>query len=96
MSPNKVTPSTDGSLILLVEDNPLVLATTQALLAALGYQVVTANDAGEAMAQLAEHPGIQLLVSDLGLPGNVDGRQLAAKASCLRPACRCCSPPVRH
>lgn len=85
MPSSTVTPSPTGPLILLVEDNPLVQATTQALLAALGYQIVTAGDASEAMTQLADHPRIKLLVSDLGLPGNVDGRQLAVRAARLRP-----------
>ena len=63
--------------ILLVEDDPLVRATTASMLRAYGYTVIEAGDAEEGFAQHREQDGqIQLVITDVVLPGK-GARRLA-------------------
>lgn len=65
-----------GQTILLVEDDESVRLINQQLLTELGYRVISARDATEAL-QRIEHIGpLDLLITDVGLPG-MNGRQLA-------------------
>jgi len=66
----------EGQLILVVEDDEQVRLLVNFLLEELGYVVVTACDANDAMTQLASLGHVDLLVTDVGLPG-MNGRQLA-------------------
>jgi signal transduction histidine kinase/ActR/RegA family two-component response regulator len=77
-------PQTEPVRILYVEDDPLVSLATVDLLKGAGYAVHAAPDAGTALDLLAAHPEIDLLVTDIGLPG-MDGRELAAEARRRRP-----------
>jgi CheY-like chemotaxis protein len=74
--------------ILLVEDDATVLALTLDVLSGLGYQVVTATNAAEALAALQADAGIDLLFTDVVMPGGVSGLSLARTARELRPALR--------
>lgn len=65
--------------VLLVEDDPLVNLSSTEILQDAGYQVFAAYRGEDALRILDQHPEIELLVSDLGLPG-VDGHQLATEA----------------
>jgi len=71
--------------ILLVEDDPTVLALTLDLLTALGYEVTTATNAAEALVVLQSSARIDLLFSDVVMPGGVSGVGLARSARELRP-----------
>jgi CheY-like chemotaxis protein len=63
-----------GDPILIVDDNPINVKLARVLLAAEGYEVRTAEDAGEALALLKEfHP--RLILMDIQLPG-MDGLSL--------------------
>lgn len=67
----------DGETILLVEDEAFVREVTCEVLRAAGYMVLSAENAVSAMQAYREHPGgIQLLLTDIVLPGE-DGRTLA-------------------
>jgi CheY-like chemotaxis protein len=66
--------------ILMVEDDQAVSITTQEMLRALGYTVLVAADAATALAKLTQMPAIDLLFTDVGLPGGMNGRQLADAA----------------
>jgi CheY-like chemotaxis protein len=68
-----------GENILVVENEPDILAFTTEGLEALGYRVLPAQDASSALTVLETTPNIDLLFTDLGLPG-IDGRQLAREA----------------
>src|SRR5204862_7836026 len=57
--------------ILLVEDDPTVLALTLDVLTDLGYQVQTATHASEALALIQGGAGIDLLFTDVVMPGGV-------------------------
>jgi CheY-like chemotaxis protein len=70
--------------ILAVEDDPAVLNLTVEMLKGLGYSVVTAPDATEAMRVLEADPAIDLLFTDVVMPGGVSGLQLARDARALR------------
>jgi len=78
-------PSTGGGKILLVEDDEDVLAVTVESLKELGYEVVTASDAARAMEILRGDQPIDLLFSDVIIPGGTNGAQLAITARRLRP-----------
>jgi CheY-like chemotaxis protein len=71
--------------ILLVEDDPRVLALTLDLLAGLGYQVTCASNAAEALDVLKADAKIDLLFSDVVMPGGVSGVTLARTARELIP-----------
>ncbi len=81
-------PRGNGETILLVEDEPAVLALGQRLLEGLGYRVLAVGIPGEALRLAREHPGeIHLLVTDVVMPG-MNGRELAQRTQSLRPGLR--------
>ncbi len=77
--PGSATPGSQG-LALLVEDDPDVRKVARRFLLELGYTVVEAENGVEAKQILEQTPGIALLLSDVVMPGGVDGRELAAFA----------------
>ena len=71
-------PASNGhETILLVEDNDVVRQTVAAQLASLGYRVVEAADGDLAAAILEREQHIDLMFSDVVMPGNLDGYALA-------------------
>jgi PAS domain S-box-containing protein len=74
-----------GETVLAVEDNPGLLRVVVRQLEELGYNVLSADGAATALATLAmEH--VDLLFSDVIMPGEVDGFALAQQAIGLQPA----------
>ncbi len=73
-------PTPARGLALLVEDEPQVRRVVRAQLLHLGYAVIEADNGAEALPLLAQIPDIQLLLSDVVMPGGVDGRRLARLA----------------
>jgi signal transduction histidine kinase len=71
--------------IFVVEDDPAVLSLTVEMLTGLGYKVTTASNAARAIKALRKDPAIDLLFSDMVMPGGVSGLQLARQARQLRP-----------
>ncbi|WP_421998033.1 response regulator [Reyranella sp.] len=69
-----------GRRALVVEDQPGVREHAVETLSQLGFEVMAAGDAAAALALLAGDPGIDLLMTDIGLPGGTDGWALAATA----------------
>ncbi len=61
--------------ILVVDDDELVLINTVAMLEDLGHRVLAASSGEEALAVLAEHPGVDLLITDYAMP-RMTGLQL--------------------
>jgi signal transduction histidine kinase/ActR/RegA family two-component response regulator len=74
-----------GETILVVEDEDSVRQASAAALREMGYIVLEAPDAMEGFRLIADRGGVDLLFTDLGLPGGVDGRALADAARNLRP-----------
>jgi len=74
----------DGETVLIVEDDPAVRVLVSAVLSELGYAFVEAGDADSAVPILDSDQRIDLLISDVGLPG-MNGRQLAEIGRQYRP-----------
>jgi len=70
--------------VLVVEDDPDVLNVATSGLVELGYDVKTAADAREALAILRSDPSVDVLFSDVVMPGGMNGAQLAMEAQRLR------------
>ena len=71
--------------ILVVDDEPLVRMVTVEVLSDLGYSVLEAEDGPSALRVLAAYPELDLLVTDVGLPNGMNGRQLADAIRAPRP-----------
>lgn len=71
--------------ILVVEDDATVLALTLDVLTGLGYQVTSATHAAEALQVLQSDAAIDVLFTDVVMPGGVSGVSLARTARELRP-----------
>jgi CheY-like chemotaxis protein len=74
--------------VLVVEDDPLVREHAVTLLRGLGYRVSDAADGAAALKVLAGPESVDLLFTDIVMPGGMNGRQLADAARSLRPHLR--------
>ena len=74
-----------GKVLLLVEDEADVRTAAAEHLRDLGYRVLEAGDGPAALRLLREVPRVDLLVSDVGLPGGLNGRQVADAARERKP-----------
>jgi len=73
-------PQAKGETILVVEDEADVRSFTVEMLRELGYRVIEAPDGPTGLRILDAHREINLLFTDVGLPGGMNGRQLAEQA----------------
>jgi signal transduction histidine kinase/CheY-like chemotaxis protein len=71
--------------ILLVEDDAEVAQATAELLQDIGYQTVAAHDADSALAALDQDPTIAAVLSDIVMPGGLNGLELARTLSRRHP-----------
>lgn len=71
--------------ILVVEDNQAVLDAVSLFLQSLGYDILRANDAQEALKTVAENDDIDLVFTDIVLPGGGSGLDLARAIGDSRP-----------
>lgn len=77
-----------GERVLLVEDQPQVRQLLKRPLARLDYPVVDVPDARAALAALDDSPGFDVLLSDIVLPGEMNGARLGELAAALDPNLR--------
>ena len=94
MAPSRPDPraapdSPRSARVLFVEDEVLIRAAVAEYLRRLGYMVVEAADAAEAMAVISSGEPIDIVLSDVDLPGPMDGLGLASWINRRRSA-----PPV--
>lgn len=82
--PSTVLGARDGETVLVVEDEAEVRRLSAEALRDLGYAVVEAPDAAQALALLPDLPRADLLFTDIVMPG-LNGFQLAERARALRP-----------
>jgi PAS domain S-box-containing protein len=71
--------------VLIVEDEPAVLEVASDIFDSLGYDVVTATDANEAIKVLDGNLSIDVLFSDVIMPNGMNGVELSRKAREMRP-----------
>ena len=74
-------PEAQGETILVVEDDPDVRSLVISLLQRLSYNILEAGDGAEALAALRVSSRIDLLLSDVVLPGGLSGPDLAAQVA---------------
>ncbi|MDH0749695.1 response regulator [Pseudomonas sp. GD03842] len=74
-----------GKTVLVVDDEPSVRALMSEVLIDQGYRVLEADTGASALEILQSGQTVDLLVSDVGLPGGMNGRQLADAARVWRP-----------
>ncbi|HEV8679654.1 MAG TPA: response regulator [Stellaceae bacterium] len=80
-----MTLPTGGEAILLVDDNAALRRVTVRRLAALGYRVQDAENGAAALAIIDSGAHLDLLFTDIGLPGQMNGFELANQARQRRP-----------
>jgi PAS domain S-box-containing protein len=74
-----------GETVLVVDDDPNIRMLLAEVLEELGYNVIEAEDAAQGLAVLQSDRAIDLLITDVGLPGSMNGQQMAAAARAARP-----------
>ncbi len=80
-----------GETVLVVEDDGLVRDYVIAQVKALGYVVLAATSAAEALELIDARATIDLLFTDVVMPGAMNGRQLAEEALKRRPGLKVCT-----
>jgi CheY-like chemotaxis protein len=74
-----------GCTVLVVDDEPDLLEIALAYLAEMRFTAYEAKDGASALEILAQRPDIDLLFTDIVMPGGMNGVELVAKARILRP-----------
>ena len=74
-----------GETVLVVDDEPTVRMLVADVLEELGYTAIEAGDSAAGLKILESDARIDLLVSDVGLPGGMNGRQMADAGRLARP-----------
>ena len=77
--------SEQGETVLVVDDEPIVRMLVKDILDELGYVAIEAGDSATGLKVLQSDVRIDLLVTDVGLPGGLNGRQMADAARVGRP-----------
>jgi DNA-binding response OmpR family regulator len=80
--------SPPGPAILVLEDDDQLRDLISEVLGEAGFEVVTAATGWEAVALIEEHP-FDLVVADIGLPGGLDGLDMARHMRTRYPALKC-------
>jgi PAS domain S-box-containing protein len=70
----------DGETVLIVDDEPTVRMLVAEVLSDLGYQCLEAEDGASGLKLLNSSARVDLLITDVGLPGGLNGRQVADAA----------------
>ena len=78
--------SKSGETVLAVEDDEASRDVVAAMLENLGYAVIVAGDSQEALKILSTAPCVDILLTDVWLPGGMSGPALAHEAHKYRPA----------
>jgi len=78
-------PAPRGETVLVVDDEASVRLLIVDALEDMGYRVIDAEDGASGLKLLQSEERIDLLVSDVGLPGGMNGRQMAEAGRQLRP-----------
>ena len=85
VKPAEPTRAKAGETILIVDDEPTVRMLITEVLEGLGYAAIEAADANSGLKVLQSNVRIDLLITDVGLPGSLTGLQMADAARIDRP-----------
>ncbi|WP_424133899.1 PAS domain S-box protein [Roseomonas chloroacetimidivorans] len=77
-----------GETVLVVDDEPTIRMLVTEVLEDLGYSAIQAEEGPSALKALQAARRVDLLVTDVGLPGGMNGRQLAEAARMIQPKLR--------
>jgi DNA-binding NtrC family response regulator len=78
----------DPRTILVVEDEPFIRMSTVATLEDAGFWVLEAQNSAQALDILSRHPEVSIMVTDVCMPGRMDGLALVAQVRIDHPAIR--------
>src|SRR6202012_4842508 len=78
-------PAKDGEVVLVVDDEPTIRMLVTDVLEDLGYIAIEAADSAGGLRVLQSDVRIDLVVTDVGLPGGMNGRQMVDVARVKRP-----------
>jgi PAS domain S-box-containing protein len=81
----KLPQATAGQTVLVVDDEPSVRMLINEVLNEVGYDVIEAADGAAGLKILQSDMRVDLLITDVGLPGGMNGRQMADTARVARP-----------
>jgi CheY-like chemotaxis protein len=81
-----VPPIEGRETILIVDDEPSIRMLAVDILEDLGYRTLEAADGSSGLSILIHHPVIELLITDVGLPGGMNGRQVSDAARAVKPS----------
>ena len=85
-APAEAPRAESGETVLVVDDDPTVRMLVMEVLEEQGYAAIEAGDGASGLRVLQSDTRIDLLVTDVGLPGGMNGRQMADAARVGRPA----------
>jgi PAS domain S-box-containing protein len=83
--PRALDASGVGEVVLVIDDDPTIRMLVAELLGEAGYSVIEAPDGPAGLKVLESNARIDLLITDVGLPGGMNGRQVADAARVARP-----------
>jgi signal transduction histidine kinase/CheY-like chemotaxis protein len=75
----------EGEAVLVIDDEPTVRMLVTEILEDFGYTAIEANDGAAGLKILRSNVRLDLLITDVGLPGGMNGRQVADAALAFRP-----------
>jgi PAS domain S-box-containing protein len=78
-------PTGEGEVVLVIDDEPTIRMLVAEVLAESGYAVIEAPDGPAGLRVLESNARVDLLITDVGLPGGLNGRQVADAARQNRP-----------
>jgi two-component system, response regulator PdtaR len=74
-----------AATVLVVEDEPLVLMNAVEMIEEAGWRALEAANSAEALHRLGRHGAVDVLFTDINMPGEMDGLELAARVHELYP-----------
>jgi nitrogen-specific signal transduction histidine kinase/CheY-like chemotaxis protein len=75
----------DGETVLVIDDEPAIRMVISEVLLEIGYEAIEAHDGPSGLKILQSDARVDLLITDVGLPGGMNGRQVADAARVSRP-----------
>jgi signal transduction histidine kinase len=75
----------EGEVVMVIDDEPTIRMLIAEVLADAGYSAIEASDGPAGLRVLQSSAKVDLLITDVGLPGGMNGRQVADAARTLRP-----------